>query len=141
MLGYHAWLVYCGTTTNEAMKWSDWQVEMDEGFAYKRRLGGARVKDAGVEPTWTRWPAEAEQVLVRTEDGQPPAPGADLPGYGAWEAVWRLRDVENLYDLGFWDNLLDVFIPGFMFRDPHVPAAEGKLRRRKKRRARKIYLA
>jgi palmitoyltransferase len=141
LLGYHLWLVYCGTTTNEAMKWADWQVEMDDGFAFKRRLDGGRVKDVRVEPAWTRWPVEAEQVMVRTEDGKPPAKEANLPGYGEWEAVWRLRDVENLYDLGLWDNLLDLFVPGFMFRDPHVPVAEGRLRRKKKRRARKIYLA
>lgn len=141
LLGYHLWLVYCGTTTNESMKWSDWQVEMDEGYAFKRRLDGRRVKNVRVEPAWTRWPAEAEQVLVRTEDGRPPSESASLPGFGEWEAVWRLRDVENLYDLGFWDNLVDVFVPGFMFRDPHVPVAEERLRRKKKRRARKIILA
>jgi palmitoyltransferase len=141
LLGYQLWLVYCGTTTNESMKWSDWQVEMDDGFAFKRRMDAGRVKNVRVEPAWTRWPVEAEQVMVRTEDGKPPGPGADLPGVGEWEAVWRLKDVENLYDLGFWDNLLDVLIPGFMFRDPHVPVAESRLRRKKKRRARKIYLA
>ncbi|KAL2128626.1 hypothetical protein VTI74DRAFT_8927 [Chaetomium olivicolor] len=141
LLGYHMWLIYCGTTTNESMKWSDWQMEMDEGYAFKRRMEVGRAKDLRVEPAWTRWPVETEQVLVRTEDGRPPGEKAGFPGVGAWEAVWRLRDVENLYDLGFWDNLVDVFIPGFMFRDPHVPMAESRLRQRKKRRARKIYLA
>ncbi|KAJ4306002.1 palmitoyltransferase swf1 [Collariella sp. IMI 366227] len=141
LLGYHVWLIYCGTTTNESMKWSDFQVEMDEGFAFKRRLDIERAKDLRVEPAWTRWPVEAEQVLVRSADGRAPGENSGLPGVGAWEAVWRLRDVENLYDLGFWDNLLDVFIPGFLFRDPHVPAAESRLRRKTKRRARKIYLA
>lgn len=141
LLGYHAWLVYCGTTTNESMKWSDWQADMADGLVFKRRLDPRRIKDVRVEPAWTRWPAEAEQVLVRTEDGRPPPPDAHLPGEGEWEAVWRLRDVENLYDLGLWDNLLDVFIPGFMFRDPYVPVAESRLRQKKKRRARRIYLA
>ncbi|AEO63970.1 uncharacterized protein THITE_2043159 [Thermothielavioides terrestris NRRL 8126] len=141
LLGYHVWLIYCGTTTNESMKWSDWQVEMDLGFAFKRRLDPRRIKDVSVEPAWTRWPAEAEQVLVRTEDGMPPGPATHASGVGEWQAVWRLRDVENLYDLGFWDNLLDVLIPGFMFREPHVPVAEERLRQKKKRRARRIYLA
>ncbi|KAK4135020.1 zf-DHHC-domain-containing protein [Trichocladium antarcticum] len=141
LLAYQLWLVYCGTTANEAMKWSDWQAEMDDGFAFKRRLDPRRVKDVRTEPAWTRWPVEAEQVMVRTEDGKPPAPEASLPGVGVWEAVWRLRDVENLYDLGLWDNLLDVLVPGLMFRDPRVPVAESRLRRKKKRRARKLYLA
>ena len=143
LLGYHLWLVYCGTTTNESMKWSDWQVEMDEGCAFKRRLDVKRVKDVRVEPAWTRWPAEAEQVLMRTRDGKPPVAGKGkvLPGVGEWEAVWRLRDVENLYDLGWWDNLVDVMIPWYMFREPHVEVSESRLRQKKKRRARKIYLA
>ncbi|KAL2187624.1 zf-DHHC-domain-containing protein [Thermothelomyces heterothallicus CBS 203.75] len=140
LLGYHLWLIYCGTTTNESMKWSDWQADMDDGLAWKRRLDPGRIKDLTVEPAWTRWPVEAEQVLVRTNDGKPPT-GEVLPGYGEWEAVWRLKDVENLYDLGFWDNLVDVFLPYFMFRDPYVPVAENRLRRKKKRRARKVYLA
>ncbi|KAL1838907.1 hypothetical protein VTJ49DRAFT_2071 [Mycothermus thermophilus] len=140
LLGYHVWLVYCGTTTNESMKWADWQVEMDEGCAFKRRLDGQRQKDANVEPLWTRWPVEAEQVLVRTRDGNPPAGDAELPGEGEWEKVWRVRELENLYDLGFWDNLVDVFVPGYMFRDPDVPVVEERRRKRKKRRARRTYL-
>ncbi|KAK0733240.1 DHHC palmitoyltransferase-domain-containing protein [Lasiosphaeria miniovina] len=136
LLGYHVWLVYCGTTTNESMKWSDWQAEMDEGFAFKRAMApaGQRAKDLRVEPAWTRWPAEAEQILVRTESGQPPrhpAGGQDpLPGVGEWEPVWRLKDVENLYDIGFWDNMVDVFFPNFSFRDIHEPVAEDNARRR-----------
>lgn len=141
LLGYHLWLVYCGTTTNESMKWSDWQAEMDDGFAFKRKMDVRRVKNLRIEPAWTRWPAETEQVLIRSVDGKAPAEGSGFPGVGEWEAVWRLRDVENLYDIGFWDNLVDVFVPGFMFRDPRVPVPEGRLRLKKKRRARKIYLA
>ncbi|KAH6618201.1 DHHC palmitoyltransferase-domain-containing protein [Chaetomium sp. MPI-SDFR-AT-0129] len=141
LLGYHLWLVYCGTTTNESMKWADWQVEMDEGGVFKRRVNPEkRERDLGVEPAWTRWPVEAEQVLVRTGDGKPPR-GEGLVGEGPWEAVWRLRDVENLYDLGWWDNLVDVLWPYYMFRDPYVPVAEDRVRRKKKRRARKIILA
>ena len=141
LLGYHLWLVYCGTTTNESMKWADWQIEMDDGFAFKRRMEPGRVKDVSVEPAWTRWPAETEQVLLRTTDGAAPSGDAGYPGVGEWEAVWRLRDVENLYDLGFWDNLVDVFVPGFMFRDPRRPVGERRLRQKQKRRARKIILA
>ena len=143
LLGYHLWLVYSGTTINESMKWSDWQADMDEGTVFKRRFDAAgRAKNLQIEPAWTRWPVEAEQVLVRSGDGLPP--GEDetrWPGQGPWKRVRKLREVENLYDIGLWDNLLDVFVPGFMFRDPQVPAAESKTRGRKKRRAKRIYLA
>ncbi|KAK0617458.1 DHHC palmitoyltransferase-domain-containing protein [Immersiella caudata] len=136
LLGYHMWLIYCGTTTNESMKWSDWQAEMDDGFAFKRRMPADRVKNTRIEPAWTRWPAETEQILVRTEDGRPPRPDLDIPGVGEWEPTWRLKDIENLYDIGFLDNLIDVFFPNYMFRDPQTPTIEGRQRKRKKRRPR-----
>ncbi|KAK4172773.1 putative palmitoyltransferase [Triangularia setosa] len=145
LLGYHVWLVYCGTTTNESMKWSDWSYEMREGFAFKRKMldAGQRQKDLRIEPEWTRWPAETEQVLVRTENGQCPAEDdATLPGYGPWEVVWGLKDVENLYDIGFWDNLVDVMVPGYNFKDePKGWGGRPESRKRKKRRAKRIYLA
>jgi hypothetical protein len=130
LLGYHLYLVYCGTTTNESMKWSDWQAEMDDGCAFKRRLPADRPRYVG-ESSWTRWPVEAEQILIRTEDGQFPHSPQTLAGAGEWERVWRLRDVENLYDLGFWENLLDIFRPGHLFGDSKdVPS--DKFRRRKR---------
>ena len=110
LLAYHIYLIWAGTTTNESMKWSDWQAEMSDGFAWKRKLSIDRVKDERYEPAWTRWPCETQQVLFRTEDGAPPK-GVDSVGVGDWIRVWKLKDVENLYDLGFWDNLKDVFLP------------------------------
>ncbi|KAK8098059.1 uncharacterized protein PG998_013545 [Apiospora kogelbergensis] len=117
LLTYHFYLIYCGTTTNESMKWQDWKAEMDDGFAFKRSIDPrTRPRNPNHEPSWTRWPVESVQALVRTEDGTPPH-ATSGPGTGEWERVWHLRDVENLYDLGFWDNLVDVFVPGHSFRD------------------------
>ncbi len=115
LLGYHVYLIWAGTTTNESMKWSDWQAEMTEGFAFKRELPSDRQKDRSIEMAWTRWPVESEQIVVRTEDGLPPR-GQWLIGVGEWQRVWKLADVENLYDLGFWDNFRDVFWPRYGFR-------------------------
>lgn len=138
LLAYHAWLIYCGTTTNESMKWSDWQADMDDGVVFRRKLPAGRVKDSRVEPVWTRWPVEAEQVIVRTDDGKPPMSQHPLPGVGEWEPAWRLRDVENLYDLGLWDNLLDVFLPGYPFRDREVPVSEERARKRRKKQSKPV---
>jgi len=114
LLGYHIYLIWAGTTTNESMKWSDWQVEMADGFVFKRKLPENRERDTSVEPAWTRWPVESEQVVVRTLDGLTPI-GPRAIGVGEWERVWKLADVENLYDLGFRDNLVDVFWPSYGF--------------------------
>ena len=108
LLGYHIYLIWAGTTTNESMKWSDWQAEMSDGFVFKRTLPENRQKDTNIESLWNRWPVESQQIVLRTEDGIPPR-GAESIGVGQWQRVWKLRDVENLYDLGFWDNLNDVF--------------------------------
>ncbi|OTB09325.1 hypothetical protein M426DRAFT_315893 [Hypoxylon sp. CI-4A] len=132
LLGYHIYLIYCGTTTNESMKWQDWQLEMDDGCAFKRPLAHDRAKDLRYEAAWTRWPLEPVQVLIRTEDGTPPDPNAP-PGVGEWERVWHLRDIENLYDLGFWDNLIDIFVPNYPFRHADIPSSTADPERGKRR--------
>ncbi|TVY80332.1 Palmitoyltransferase SWF1 [Lachnellula suecica] len=110
LLAYHLYLIWAGTTTNESMKWSDWQADMADGFAFRCALDPDRQKDSRIEPAWTRWPVEAAEVVMRNEEGLPPT-GATGFGGGQWERVWRLADVENLYDLGFWRNIKDVFLP------------------------------
>lgn len=80
---------------------------MSEGYVFKRSLPENREKNLRIEPAWTHWPAESQQIVLRTTDGQDPI-GAI--GEGEWERVWGLRDVENLYDIGFVDNLKDVFV-------------------------------
>ena len=112
LLAYSIYLIWAGTTTNESMKWSDWQAEMLDGYVFKRKLPEDRLRDTNVESTWTRWPVHSKQIVVRTEDGFPPT-GTDGMGVGEWERVWRLADIENLYDLGFLDNLADVFWPRY----------------------------
>jgi palmitoyltransferase len=128
LLLYHVYLVYGGTTTNESLKWSDWKAEMGDGFAFKRKMQPDRVKNPRFEPLWTRWPVVAQQIVVRTEDGLPPQQDLEIPGTGEWERVWKLRDVENLYDIGFLDNLIDVFVPGHLFRRGDEAPERGRSR-------------
>ncbi|KAJ2993320.1 hypothetical protein NUW58_g1877 [Xylaria curta] len=127
LLGYHTYLIYCGTTTNESMKWQDWQAE---GWMMASRSGDVcpsrGTATPGFEASWTRWPVEPAQILVRTQDGETPN-DASLAGEGSWERVWRLRDIENIYDIGFWDNLVDIFVPNHSFRaEPQADLERGK---------------
>ena len=69
LLGYHIYLIWAGTTTNESMKWSEWQADMSDGFAFKRALPEDRQKDTNIESSWNRWPAESEQIVLRLGDG------------------------------------------------------------------------
>jgi hypothetical protein len=60
----------------------------------------------------TTWPLESRHILIRTTNGQPPAnlsPRiASVADKQSFERVWDLAAVENVYDIGFWDNLADI---------------------------------
>jgi hypothetical protein len=62
----------------------------------------------------TTWPLESRHILIRTRDGQPPR---SLPSRiqavakeDSFERVWSLAAVENVYDLGFWDNIREALL-------------------------------
>lgn len=139
LLGYNMWNVWGGVTTNESLKWSDMGEDMTDGIAFKRRIAPGRLKDLRFEPAYTSWPVEAEQIVIRTNDARPPpVDGAGLEGSGEWERVWKLKDVENLYDLGFWDNIADIFSSTKTSNDMYmeIPHAEDPGPRRGRRRVR-----
>lgn len=73
---------------------------------------GSDEEHVAIEEPPTRWPLESRHILVRTRDGQAPK---SLPPrvrrvaeLGSFERVWSLAAVENVYDLGFPDNLIEV---------------------------------
>lgn len=116
LLGYHVYLIWAGTTTNETNKWADWRDDMYDGvvFMAKQRKPDAgeisQVEQNELEPE-TDWPTEGKQVLVRTNDGQFPSGLPEEIKYSVekdtWQRCWRLAQVENIYDLGFMENLID----------------------------------
>lgn len=131
LLIYTLYLIYCGTTTNETLKWSEWKDDMSDGYAFRRSMSANRVKHEQFEPECTRWPVSVEQILVTTLDGQPPHDNQTLAGDGPWERVWNLSQVENLYDLGLWDNLMDIFIESYKFGGKaEEPSVERRQRER-----------
>lgn len=107
---YSFYLVYCGMTTNESMKWSDWKYDMKDGFAFQRYLPPVTAQDPRRQTLCSRWPKEPDQILLATSDGQAPKGAYSLPGEGEWERVWKLEHVDNLYDIGLSNNFKDVFV-------------------------------
>ena len=86
-----------------------------EGPTRNSKIGvGARahVQEDEAEPA-TDWPVESRQILFRLEDGQSAErlpPDLDrLVEKGSWRQCWKLAEVENIYDLGFWENLVEMF--------------------------------
>lgn len=123
LLAYHIYLIWAGMTTNESAKWADWRDDMADGLVFlgQRReetmlmaSSASLVKTLSKHPSEdeeprTTWPLESRHMLVRTRSGQPPA---SLPlrisvvaQPDSFERVWDLAAVENVYDLGFVDNL------------------------------------
>ncbi|EUC34354.1 hypothetical protein COCCADRAFT_4291 [Bipolaris zeicola 26-R-13] len=118
LLTYHIYLIWAGMTTNESSKWADWRDEMAEGVVFlgHRRedtMHEYRSPTDDEEPP-TTWPLESRHILIRTRTGQPPKllPSRikSVAKEGSFERVWNLAAVENVYDLGFWDNIVEVLV-------------------------------
>ena len=75
MFGYHIYLIWAGTTTNESAKWSEWRDCISEGLVYKwvgdvKYIAGIQ-RATEFEPD-VHWPIHSHQRLCRSEDGRPP---------------------------------------------------------------------
>jgi len=125
LLAYHCYLIWAGMTTNESQKWADWRDDMADGCVFKasheallthnrlRKFGDRQANGPGPNPALdlgvvddepeVRWPIKSDQVIVRTNDAKPPSGQEAL-----WTRIWSLDQVDNLYDLGGWDNLMEV---------------------------------
>ncbi|KAI8931750.1 hypothetical protein NX059_011391 [Plenodomus lindquistii] len=62
----------------------------------------------------TTWPLESRHILIRTRDGKTPR---KLPSHikavadeESFKRIWNLAAVENVYDLGFYDNLREALL-------------------------------
>ncbi|KAH7069895.1 palmitoyltransferase swf1 [Paraphoma chrysanthemicola] len=131
LLAYHIYLIWAGMTTNESGKWADWRDDMAEGVVFlgQRREDTMREnkfvpqtsasKDSSSsnspeEEPPTTWPLESRHILIRTASGLTPR---TLPSRirsvakeDSFERVHSLAAVENVYDLGFWDNILEALM-------------------------------
>jgi len=110
LLAYHARLVWAGMTTNESVKWRNWRGEVADGSAYIAPLvGDGESAGRGAPP----WPRRSRHMLVRTSDGLPPRNlrpevRAVVGERVEWQRCLSFKEVDNIYDLGPWRNLMDV---------------------------------
>ncbi|THC90607.1 hypothetical protein EYZ11_009939 [Aspergillus tanneri] len=126
-LVYHTYLIWAGMTTNESAKWSDWKEDVADGMVF--RSTKAEIYDRSpllreYQSPPTCWPVSSDQVIVFT-DGEAPREGCVLSHNSndirqphnfqivaldqRWVPVRSMREIDNIYDLGFWDNLRHVF--------------------------------
>ncbi|RDI85972.1 Intermediate cleaving peptidase 55 [Venturia inaequalis] len=128
LLVYHIYLIWAGMTTNETSKWSDVREDMNDGEVFIADLKHSSIDSASAsissmdvvddyrsEASFeSEWPQRSRQFLIRTHDGQPPKNVrpqiADLVVQDSWRRTWHLGDVENIYDLGFWGNVMEALV-------------------------------
>ncbi len=126
LLGYHLYLIWAGMTTNESQKWADWRDDMRDGHVFKasradlrrhnqlRKCGGGGMANRNgqlnpaldvddCEEDDDPWPLQSDQIVVATSDGKPPQGQEAL-----WKRIWSLDEVDNIYDRGGWENLMEV---------------------------------
>ena len=125
-LAYHVYLVWAGVTTNESGKWSDWKEDIADDLVFRAEMKRLRrdfpplPEDVEPRDEDVMWPrgVRAKWWLVRTRDGEQPKKkqigrGRENGAAGSegevpderWERVQSIAQVDNLYDLGFWDNI------------------------------------
>ncbi|KAL2821999.1 DHHC palmitoyltransferase-domain-containing protein [Aspergillus granulosus] len=124
-LVYHIYLIWAGMTTNESAKWSDWKDDVADGIAFKLIQDPETSDSPLLDPpeTTSSWPVTSDQVLVFT-DGEPPKKGykvekgsnevlqprnPDAAIDPRFVQVRSMKEIDNIYDLGFWNNLRHVF--------------------------------
>ena len=112
MLLYHMYLIWAGMTTNESFKWDEWKEDVSDGHVYKC------VESDGAKPAGSRdadeigipWPVSSSQRLVsRANEASLKAEQESRFTEPPWQQVQSMKEIINLYDLGFWDNLMDIF--------------------------------
>ena len=109
LLCYHVYLIWAGMTINESFKWDELKDDIADGYVYKcdePRASGDKSSD---EPT-VPWPVSIPQRLVnRANNASIRREHGTRYMHPPWKQVRSLKDIVNIYDLGFGDNFVDIF--------------------------------
>jgi len=111
-LVFHLHLISKGMTTNESDKWNWLAEDIDDGLiwnadrseirSFEQQIGKSRGLDNNTQvDVFTNWPLTTNQYVCRTKNNLAP------PGYdGLYTKVENLKAIDNLYNLGFWKNMI-----------------------------------
>lgn len=112
---YHVYLIWAGMTTNESSKWADWRDDISDGFVFQRKKSNNQLQhpERCNGEIALQWPTWSTQVLMRCSESDMLSPSyVESLKKQQWIRVENLSEIENLYDLGFWDNIKDI-LPEF----------------------------
>lgn len=114
---YHTYLIWAGMTTNESSKWSGWKSDVEDEFAFKAERSQIPESPRNTDLAEQPWPIDRSQILgyiLEQDSNDIYYPGSDhrvpdsyrnLPN-SPWKPT-SMAGIQNIYDLGFWDNLRD----------------------------------
>jgi len=106
-------------TTNESAKWADWRDDVTDGLVFRARVEDLREDfpryNNDLEPEVKHWPGgEGKWWVTRTRGGAWPtrqvAGKQEQVEDLRWERVHSLIELENIYDLGFWGSMRDIWV-------------------------------
>lgn len=108
---YHVYLIWAGMTTNESSKWADWRDDITDGIVFQRKKPNDQLQRSEnfKGRTTLQWPIWSTQVLMRCSESDVLSSSfVESLEEQQWIKVRNLSEIENLYDLGFWDNIKDI---------------------------------
>lgn len=138
-LVYHVYLMWAGTTTNETAKWADMREDVWDRLVWRAKIDDVRMEYPGPldesivydpnhwrdqssrqgrRPTWAGG-RSAEWWIIRTKNGSQPTRWKAVAGSQdkfdevideRWDKVETLKEIDNLYDLGFLENAKDALL-------------------------------
>jgi hypothetical protein len=105
LTGFEFYMIWAGATTNESGKWSDMQLDVNDGHVYMKPLAMNRKINSAEQPKNCKWPAKATYQALHVSDMQ------NITDQREWQKIPAKFDFDNIYDIGFLRNLGDVFLP------------------------------
>jgi hypothetical protein len=102
------YLIWAGTTTNETIKWSDWRDDIKNGdILLADPEEDDDITELDADEMCRDWPRVTTQLFYRID----PTNRGDIPRGIIWRRVQGLREIDNIYDLGWSSNFRDAIWP------------------------------
>ncbi|EPS41121.1 hypothetical protein H072_5001 [Dactylellina haptotyla CBS 200.50] len=112
--GYHFYLLWAGTTTNETFKWTDWKDDISAGEVWmaqdptRNPFTGRWSSQTPGPLNAFNWPVQSDKIVYRIIN---PEEMEYLDKQLIWTKVDSMDDLVNVYDIGFKKTLEGVIWP------------------------------
>ena len=103
MLFYHCYLLWAGMTTNESSKWASWRDDIKDGYVVKRERPVAEM-----HRQWSSAVFQEPSLAFKRVPDEDVSTSEWMQHHVrlGWTQVLSLDEMQNIYDLGFKQNLI-----------------------------------